>query len=37
MKLKGCGECKFCVSGRTNVCFKLRETRGRGLMSDGRV
>ncbi|MCH7600568.1 MAG: S-(hydroxymethyl)glutathione dehydrogenase/class III alcohol dehydrogenase [Myxococcales bacterium] len=30
-----CRECKFCVSGRTNLCFKLRETQGRGLMPDG--
>jgi S-(hydroxymethyl)glutathione dehydrogenase/alcohol dehydrogenase len=30
-----CRECKYCVSGRTNLCFKLRETQGRGLMPDG--
>ncbi len=30
-----CRECKFCTSGRTNLCFKLRETQGRGLMPDG--
>ncbi len=30
-----CRECKFCISGRTNLCFKLRETQGRGLMPDG--
>jgi S-(hydroxymethyl)glutathione dehydrogenase/alcohol dehydrogenase len=30
-----CRECKFCLSGRTNLCFKLRETQGRGLMPDG--
>ena len=30
-----CRECKYCISGRTNLCFKLRETQGRGLMPDG--
>ncbi len=30
-----CRQCKFCISGRTNLCFKLRETQGRGLMPDG--
>ncbi|MBW2495012.1 MAG: S-(hydroxymethyl)glutathione dehydrogenase/class III alcohol dehydrogenase [Deltaproteobacteria bacterium] len=30
-----CRECKYCVSGRTNLCFKLRETQGQGLMPDG--
>ena len=30
-----CRECKFCTSGRTNLCFKLRETQGRGVMPDG--
>ena len=30
-----CRECKYCVSGRTNLCFKLRDTQGRGLMPDG--
>jgi S-(hydroxymethyl)glutathione dehydrogenase/alcohol dehydrogenase len=30
-----CRECKFCLSGKTNLCFKLRETQGRGLMPDG--
>jgi S-(hydroxymethyl)glutathione dehydrogenase/alcohol dehydrogenase len=30
-----CGECKFCKSGRTNLCQKIRATQGRGLMPDG--
>jgi S-(hydroxymethyl)glutathione dehydrogenase/alcohol dehydrogenase len=30
-----CRECKYCVSGRTNLCFKLRATQGAGLMPDG--
>ncbi|WP_158769034.1 S-(hydroxymethyl)glutathione dehydrogenase/class III alcohol dehydrogenase [Paraglaciecola sp. L1A13] len=30
-----CGECKFCVSGKTNLCQKIRETQGKGLMPDG--
>ena len=30
-----CGECKFCKSGKTNLCQKIRETQGRGLMPDG--
>ncbi|MDT0593637.1 S-(hydroxymethyl)glutathione dehydrogenase/class III alcohol dehydrogenase [Glaciecola petra] len=30
-----CGECKFCTSGKTNLCQKIRETQGRGLMPDG--
>jgi len=30
-----CRQCKYCVSGRTNLCFKLRETQGRGVMPDG--
>ncbi|WP_306670995.1 S-(hydroxymethyl)glutathione dehydrogenase/class III alcohol dehydrogenase [Endozoicomonas sp. SESOKO1] len=30
-----CGECKFCRSGKTNLCQKIRETQGRGLMPDG--
>ncbi len=29
-----CRECKFCLSGKTNLCFKLRETQGQGLMPD---
>ena len=30
-----CRECKFCLSGKTNLCGKIRETQGRGLMPDG--
>ncbi|WP_414829317.1 S-(hydroxymethyl)glutathione dehydrogenase/class III alcohol dehydrogenase [Alteromonas sp. H39] len=30
-----CGECKFCKSGKTNLCGKIRETQGKGLMPDG--
>ncbi|MCP4003868.1 MAG: S-(hydroxymethyl)glutathione dehydrogenase/class III alcohol dehydrogenase [bacterium] len=29
-----CRECKYCLSGKTNLCFKLRETQGQGLMPD---
>lgn len=30
-----CGTCKFCLSGKTNLCQSVRETQGRGLMPDG--
>ncbi len=30
-----CGECKFCISGKTNLCQKIRLTQGNGLMPDG--
>ncbi len=30
-----CRECKFCVSGKTNLCQKIRSTQGQGLMPDG--
>ncbi|MEN7343605.1 MAG: S-(hydroxymethyl)glutathione dehydrogenase/class III alcohol dehydrogenase [Pseudomonadota bacterium] len=30
-----CRECSFCLSGKTNLCQKIRETQGRGLMPDG--
>src|SRR5215475_7824977 len=30
-----CGECKFCKSGRTNLCQKIRLTQGKGVMPDG--
>ncbi|MEK4915918.1 S-(hydroxymethyl)glutathione dehydrogenase/class III alcohol dehydrogenase [Bacillus sp. FSL E2-8887] len=30
-----CGECKFCRSGKTNLCSAVRETQGKGLMPDG--
>ncbi|KXN87969.1 S-(hydroxymethyl)glutathione dehydrogenase [Leucoagaricus sp. SymC.cos] len=29
-----CRECKFCRSGKTNLCGKVRSTQGRGLMPD---
>lgn len=30
-----CRECKFCLSGKTNLCQKIRGTQGKGLMPDG--
>ena len=30
-----CRECKFCKSGKTNLCQKIRATQGKGLMPDG--
>ncbi|QKS31555.1 MAG: S-(hydroxymethyl)glutathione dehydrogenase/class III alcohol dehydrogenase [Candidatus Accumulibacter similis] len=30
-----CGQCKFCRSGKTNLCQAIRGTQGRGLMPDG--
>ncbi|OLY80627.1 Alcohol dehydrogenase class-3 [Smittium mucronatum] len=30
-----CRECKFCKSGKTNLCQKIRDTQGRGVMPDG--
>ncbi|MCJ1365526.1 S-(hydroxymethyl)glutathione dehydrogenase [Acarospora aff. strigata] len=30
-----CGECKFCKSGKTNLCGKIRTTQGKGVMPDG--
>jgi S-(hydroxymethyl)glutathione dehydrogenase/alcohol dehydrogenase len=30
-----CRECKFCRSGKTNLCVKIRATQGKGLMPDG--
>lgn len=30
-----CGECKFCQSGKTNLCQRIRATQGKGLMPDG--
>jgi S-(hydroxymethyl)glutathione dehydrogenase / alcohol dehydrogenase len=30
-----CGECKFCTSGKTNLCQKIRATQGKGVMPDG--
>lgn len=29
-----CGECKYCRSGKTNLCVAIRATQGRGLMPD---
>ena len=31
-----CRECKFCLSGKTNLCGKLRATQGKGVMPDGK-
>ena len=30
-----CGHCKFCTSGKTNLCQAIRATQGKGLMPDG--
>lgn len=30
-----CKECKFCLSGKTNLCGKIRATQGKGVMPDG--
>lgn len=30
-----CRQCKFCLSGKTNLCGAIRETQGKGLMPDG--
>ena len=29
-----CRKCKFCLSGKTNLCSLVRSTQGRGLMPD---
>lgn len=29
-----CRKCKFCTSGKTNLCGSVRATQGRGLMPD---
>ena len=29
-----CRQCKFCLSGKTNLCSAVRETQGKGLMPD---
>lgn len=29
-----CGQCKFCLSGKTNLCQAIRATQGQGLMPD---
>lgn len=30
-----CKECKFCKSGKTNLCSVVRTTQGKGVMPDG--
>jgi len=30
-----CRNCKFCLSGRTNLCVAIRGTQGKGVMPDG--
>tara|TARA_Y100001970_G_C14212301_1_gene847610 strand:+ start:946 stop:2055 length:1110 start_codon:yes stop_codon:yes gene_type:complete len=30
-----CKKCKFCTSGKTNLCQSIRTTQGKGLMPDG--
>lgn len=30
-----CGVCKFCTSGKTNLCQAIRVTQGKGQMPDG--
>jgi S-(hydroxymethyl)glutathione dehydrogenase/alcohol dehydrogenase len=30
-----CRQCKFCLSGKTNLCQAIRITQGQGLMPDG--
>ncbi len=30
-----CRKCKFCLSGKTNLCQAIRTTQGKGLMPDG--
>merc|ERR1712100_27583 len=30
-----CKECKFCKSGKTNLCSTIRVTQGKGVMPDG--
>lgn len=32
-----CRHCKFCTSGKTNLCSSVRTTQGKGLMPDGTV
>src|SRR3954462_4885312 len=29
-----CRQCKFCLSGKTNLCQAIRATQGQGLMPD---
>lgn len=30
-----CKSCKFCNSAKTNLCSRIRDTQGRGVMPDG--
>jgi S-(hydroxymethyl)glutathione dehydrogenase/alcohol dehydrogenase len=30
-----CRNCKYCLSGKTNLCITLRATQGKGVMPDG--
>ncbi len=30
-----CGTCEYCLSGKTNLCQRIRITQGKGLMPDG--
>jgi len=30
-----CRNCKYCLSGKTNLCQAIRATQGKGLMPDG--
>ena len=30
-----CRQCKYCLSGKTNLCQAIRTTQGKGLMPDG--
>lgn len=30
-----CGQCRFCLSGKTNLCQAIRVTQGKGVMPDG--
>ncbi len=30
-----CGQCEYCLSGKTNLCQRIRVTQGQGLMPDG--
>uniref|UniRef100_A0A0H5FSE0 Uncharacterized protein n=1 Tax=Leucosporidium scottii TaxID=5278 RepID=A0A0H5FSE0_9BASI len=30
-----CRQCKFCTSGKTNLCGAVRATQGKGVMTDG--
>lgn len=30
-----CATCKFCINPKTNLCSKIRETQGKGVLPDG--